>query len=98
MQKSEMNLLSDRDYLSIIEVSNLLSIPEQILIEWIEHDVVSAEFKQTHYYLRCDELNKVKSALRLTRDLGVNAPGIAIIMRLRGKIKRLEALVDRFPL
>ncbi|MBK2123912.1 chaperone modulator CbpM [Fangia hongkongensis] len=95
MSQLELSVLSDKDYLTTVEVSSLLCIPETLIIEWIEHDVVYARYEQKVYYIASDQLNKIKSALRLANDLGVNAPGISIILALRQKVKYLEALVER---
>lgn len=95
MQKIQIKLLSDRDCVSVIELSRLLCVPEPTIIEWIEHEVVQASAEKDTYYIASSEISRAKCAVRLTRDLGVNASGIAIILELRQKIQRLEALFDQ---
>ncbi|WP_119344849.1 chaperone modulator CbpM [Facilibium subflavum] len=95
MQDFQFHLLSEDDYLSIEQLSTLLCVPEQLIIEWVEHDVVYAKYEQKTYYIRCDQIDKAKSALRLAGDLGVNASGISIILTLREKIRKLEAMLDQ---
>ncbi|MCF6766978.1 chaperone modulator CbpM [Thiotrichales bacterium 19S11-10] len=93
--KSYTGVIVDEDLISIDQVCDLLCISEKVIIEWIEHDVVYAIEKENVYYISCNQLVKAKSALRLARDLGINAPGIAVIHELREKIKALEALLDQ---
>lgn len=95
MQESNYNLLSDEDYVSVVELSQLLCVPEPLIIEWIEHEVVYAKVEKNTYVISCREIAKAKCAVRLTRDLGVNPSGIAIILQMRQKIKQLEAVVNQ---
>lgn len=94
MQETSYNLLSDEDYVSVLELSQLLCVPEPLIIEWIEHEVVHAKVEQDIYYIASGEIAKAKCAVRLTCDLGVNPSGIAIILQMRQKIRQLEAMVD----
>ena len=56
--------------------------------------MVQARAEQETYYIASTEIGKAKCAVRLTRDLGVNASGIAIILEMRQKIQRLEAMLN----
>ncbi|TNF65181.1 MAG: hypothetical protein EP298_13090 [Gammaproteobacteria bacterium] len=94
MMKLHKGIIADNDLLSLEQISEMLSVSDKVVIEWIEHDVVYAIKKDGSYYIACDQLTRVKSALRLAKDLGVNAPGIAIIYELRQRIKALEALIE----
>ena len=82
------------DYISVVELSEMLCVPQTIIIEWIEHDVVSAKMQADSYYIAAYDIVRAKSAMRLMRDLGVNPSGISIILSLREKIKELEAVVS----
>jgi hypothetical protein len=97
MQEQHYNLLSDEDYISILELSQMLCVPEALIIEWIEHDVVYAKVEKNTYYIASGEIAKAKCAIRLTCDLGVNASGIAIILQMRRKIQQLEAEIYGHP-
>jgi hypothetical protein len=93
MQEHYYNLLSDEDYISVVELSQILRVPESLIIEWIEHEVVCAKVEENTYYIASCEIAKAKCATRLTCDLGVNASGIAIILQMRRKIQELEAQI-----
>jgi hypothetical protein len=95
MQEIQINILTDDDCVTVVELSQLLCVPEPIIVEWIEHEVVYARRSENTYYIACSEITKAKAAVRLTRDLGVNPSGIAIIMQLRQKIKKLEAMINQ---
>ena len=51
MQETHYNLLSDEDYVSVLELSHLLCVPETLIIEWIEHEIVYAKVEQDSYYI-----------------------------------------------
>lgn len=87
-------MIADSDLLTLAELSDMLSVSDKVIIEWIEHDVIYAVRKKNVYYVSCNQLTRAKAALRLARDLGINAPGIAVIYDLRQRVKELEALVS----
>ena len=89
------SLLSEDDYISLIELSQLLCVPETVIVEWIDHEVIYAKNKQGTFFIASGEITKAKCAVRLTRDLGVNASGIAVILQMRQKIQRLEAIISQ---
>lgn len=94
MQKNE-RLLSEDDYISLVELSHLLCVPETVILEWIDHEVIYAKSEQGKHFVASAELTKAKCAVRLTRDLGINASGIAVILQMRQKIQRLEAIINQ---
>lgn len=94
MGEEHNNLLAEDDYISAIELSQLLCVPETIIVEWIEHEVVYAKAGKDTYYIASSEISRAKCAVRLARDLGVNASGIAIILEMRQKIQRLEVMLN----
>ena len=94
MQQDKNPMLLKEESISIAQLSQLLRVPETIIIEWIEHEVMEARVEQETYFIASTEIAKAKCAVRLTRDLGVNASGIAIILEMRQKIQRLEAMLN----
>ena len=94
MQELE-SLLSEDDYISLIELSQLLCVPETVIVEWIDHEVIYAKSEQGTFFIASGEITKAKCAVRLTRDLGINASGIAVILQMRQKIMRLEAVISQ---
>ena len=94
MQKLE-RLLYEDDYISLAELSQLLCVTETVIVEWIDHEVICAKSKQGTFFIASGEISKAKCAVRLTRDLGINASGIAVILQMRQKILRLEAMISK---
>ena len=94
MQQEQNPMLQKEDLISLVELSELLCVPETIIVEWIEHEVVEARIEKQTYYIASTEIAKAKCAVRLTRDLGVNASGISIILEMRQRIQRLEAMLS----
>ena len=93
MQTLQMTLLTDKEYITIIELSKLLCVPENVIVEWVEHEVVCAKYEKETCYISTSEITKARSAMRLASELGLNAPGIAVIMQLKKKISSLEAML-----
>lgn len=83
------------DYISIIELSQMLCVPQTVIVEWIEHEVIYARLENNIYYVVADDIARAKSARRLMSDLGVNSSGVSIILNLREKINQLEALLNQ---
>ena len=42
------------------------------------------------------DIDKIKTILRLTRDLGVNLAGVDIILRLKERLDELDSIIDEF--
>jgi len=89
------DIILDNEYISIFDLSQMLCVPQTIVIEWIEHEVICAELKENIYYIAASDIARAKSAMRLANDLGVNASGISIILSLKEKVKQLEALLNQ---
>ena len=95
MQQEHNPMLLQEDFISLAELSQLLCVPETVIIEWIDHEVVEARVERETYYIASSEIARAKCAVRLTRDLGVNASGISIILEMRRRIQHLEAMLNQ---
>lgn len=76
-------------------VSKILSIHPQTLRQYEREGLIEpgrTRGKMRLYSQR--DIDRIKTILRLTRDLGVNLAGVDIILRLKEKIEELEADID----
>jgi chaperone modulatory protein CbpM len=77
------------------EVCHKYNIPQQLLSEMMEHGLfsnTSTELEQLK--INQKELQRIESAFRLHRDLGVNLPGVVLAIELIEKIDLLNDELD----
>ncbi len=74
-------------------VAKILEIHPQTLRQYEKEGLIEpgrTEGKMRLYSQR--DIDKIKTILRLTRDLGVNLAGVDIILRLKERLDELDAL------
>lgn len=84
-------LIEDTTTFSFIEVCTRYHIPKKLLHEMIEQglfDVQSTNEQQLT--LTQKDLQKMESAFRLHKDLGVNLEGVALALELLDELERLR--------
>lgn len=75
--------------LSIEELCSACAVGRERLVELVEHGLLDGP--GTGGRFRGDALRRVRLAVRLQRDLGVNAAGAALAVELLARIEVLEA-------
>jgi MerR family transcriptional regulator/heat shock protein HspR len=76
-------------------VSKILSIHPQTLRQYEREGLITPSRTDGRIRLYSQrDIDKIKTILRLTRDLGVNLAGVDIILRMKEKISQLEYQVD----
>jgi MerR family transcriptional regulator/heat shock protein HspR len=76
-------------------VAKILSIHPQTLRQYEREGLIEpgrTDGKVRLYSQR--DIDRIKSILRLTRELGVNLAGVDIILRLKDRLEELEFSVD----
>lgn len=100
MVKKEIIIIADytqETSLSLEELCEICGISSDIIYTFIDYEIVKPkgdvpdewEFDLSH-------LQRVKTALRLKRDLEVNLPGIAIVLDLLDEMEDMQARLDFF--
>ena len=89
LEELEVQILPKK--FNLLELSLLLDISKNTILDWIEHDVIKAQIVQNDYIVLSDQITRIKIAKRLSYDLGINAPGISVIIEMKEHIKRLES-------
>jgi len=85
----------DEPVFLISVVAKILNIHPQTLRQYEREGLVEpgrTDGKVRLYSQR--DIDRIKSILRLTRELGVNLAGVDIILRLKDRIEELEIDVD----
>ncbi|WP_299328423.1 heat shock protein transcriptional repressor HspR [uncultured Helicobacter sp.] len=77
-------------------VAKILEIHPQTLRQYEKEGLIEpgrTEGKMRLYSQR--DIDKIKTILRLTRDLGVNLAGVDIILRLKERLDELDVLIEQ---
>ena len=88
--------------LSLAELSRCCGVSAEKILVLVGEGVLEPSGRhQREWRFGAADLARARCALRLERDLGVNAAGVALALelldearRLRGRVRALEALVD----
>lgn len=86
-----MSIYYDEPVYLISVVSSMLSIHPQTLRQYEKEGLIEpsrTDGKMRLYSQR--DVDKIKTILRLTRDLGVNLAGVDIILKLKDRLDELE--------
>jgi len=81
--------------ISFAQVCRTYHIPEDWLIELLEHGLVG-EVTAPIQTITFNSLmlNRIQSARRLEEDLGVNSPGVVLVLELRDELERMRDELD----
>ena len=84
-------LIDDNATISLAQVCHLYHIPEELLIELLEHglfhDITPPVERVT---FNAFMLSRVQSARRLQEDLGVNLEGVILALELRDELENIR--------
>lgn len=95
MEKISANY--DEPVFLISVVSKMLSIHPQTLRQYEREGLIEpsrTEGKMRLYSQK--DMDRIKSILSLTRDLGVNLAGVDVILRLQDKINEYELIINEY--
>lgn len=88
-------IVEERDDFSLDELTEFCAVDRHRIVELVQEGVLETT-TTTQLRFSGASLQRARVALRLQRDLGVNAPGIALALDLLARIEALEArLGDR---
>ena len=77
--------------LSIDELCHATQVSQTIIIEWINHDILSPEgTNQKEWVFDHDDFKKAQVAARFSKDLEINSPGIYLALDLLDRIDKLQ--------
>ena len=76
--------------LSVDELSRLCAVDRTYIVELVEEGVLSVEVDASEWRFSGAALRRVRTALRLQRDLEINLPGVALALELLEEIEALR--------
>jgi len=84
-------IVEERAVLSIADLSRMFAVEERHIVELVEEGVVSVIDVQTsEWRFSGAALRRVRIALCLERDLGINLPGVALALDLLEELEQLR--------
>ncbi|HEX4151023.1 MAG TPA: chaperone modulator CbpM [Steroidobacteraceae bacterium] len=77
--------------LSLHDLKQMFAVEERHIVEWVEEGVIDVlEVDAVEWRFRGSAVRRARIALRLERDLGVNAPGVALALELLEELEQLR--------
>lgn len=90
-------LIDEQTELSLNDLCKACSSSAEWIIELVEEGALEPiSYQQTQWRFPGNSLQRVRTAMRLQRDLGINLAGIALTLDLLDKIKILESRLSQF--
>ena len=87
----EGSLVEEEVHMSIVEISQATRAPEDLIMSWVSEGVLSpAGSSPEDWRFSGESLKRAKTAARLTHDLELNTPGVALALDLLEEISRLR--------
>jgi chaperone modulatory protein CbpM len=69
----------------------MFAVEERRVVEWVEEGVISVlEADAAQWRFSGAQLRRARIALRLERDLGINAAGVALVLELLEELQQLR--------
>jgi chaperone modulatory protein CbpM len=77
--------------LSVADLSRMFAVEERHIVELVEEGVLTVlQVNTTEWRFSGAALRRARIALRLERDLGINVPGVALVLELLEELEQLR--------
>ena len=84
-------LMDENTTFSFVEICQKCNISEDMLLYMIEHGLCNHQQIQVkNAKLDAKMFGRIQSASRLQRDLGINTPGVVLVLELLDDLERLR--------
>jgi chaperone modulatory protein CbpM len=84
-------ILEEGSALSVNDLTRLFAVEERRIVEWVEEGVITVlEMDVAQWRFSGAQLRRARIALRLERDLGVNAAGVALALELLEELEQFR--------
>lgn len=88
-------VLDETVTLTLTELSGACRVREEQIIELVEEGIIEPDIRQDDWRFRSTQLRRAGRAVRLQRDLEINAAGAALVLDLLEEIEELRARLGR---
>ena len=84
-------IFEESSALSVRDLERMFAVEQRRIVEWVEEGVISVlEMDAAEWRFSGAQLRRARIALRLERDLGVNAAGVALALELLEELEQLR--------
>jgi chaperone modulatory protein CbpM len=84
-------IFEESSALSVRDLERLFAVEQRRIVEWVEEGVISVlEMNAAEWRFSGAQLRRARIALRLERDLGVNAAGVALALELLEELEQFR--------
>jgi chaperone modulatory protein CbpM len=91
------DILDEGIEVSVSDLCRMFAVEERHIVELVEEGVLGAqgavsviEVDRTEWRFHGAEVRRARIALRLERDLGINVPGVALVLELLEELEQLR--------
>jgi chaperone modulatory protein CbpM len=91
------DILDEGIEVSVTDLCRMFAVEEHHIIELVEEGVLGThatvnviEIDKTEWRFHGTEVRRARIALRLERDLGINVPGVALVLELLEELEQLR--------
>jgi chaperone modulatory protein CbpM len=91
------DLLDEGVEVSVADLCRMFAVEERHIVELVEEGVLGMrstvsviEVDKTEWRFHGTEVRRARIALRLERDLGINVPGVALVLELLEELEELR--------
>lgn len=84
-------VLDETVTLTLTELSGVCRVREEQIVELVEEGIIEPDIRQQDWVFPSTELRRIRRAVRLQRDLEINAAGVALALDLLEEIEELRA-------
>jgi len=89
-------IVENEIYMNLVELSRATSTSEELIMAWVTEGVLSPSGSSPEdWRFGGDSLSRTKTAMRLSKDLEINTPGLALALQLLDQISELRAQLVR---
>jgi len=90
-------ILEEGVEVSVADLCRMFAVEERHIVELVEEGVLGGQgpasviaIDKTEWRFRGAEVRRARIALRLERDLGINVPGVALVLELLEELEQLR--------
>ncbi|WP_375749989.1 chaperone modulator CbpM [Vibrio sp. HN007] len=92
-----VQVLDEQVDLNLVELCRASQSTAEQIIELIEYGVIEPQGKSARTWrFSAVSVKRVCSARRLQQDLGINTPGVALVLDLVEELEEIRTRLDRF--
>ncbi|STX52888.1 putative chaperone-modulator protein CbpM [Legionella busanensis] len=94
--KTQFPECEEHFYLSLQEITYSFGVSQATILEIIDEGIISAtKDEQDELQFDHEAFRRIRTVLKLNRDLGVNLAGAGLALELLTEIERLRHLLER---